>query len=412
MTTLHVWLHGLDAGSLVLKDNGNLQFRYHEHYAGQDLPPLGHAMPLQSEAFPHRTCLAVFGGLLPEQDVRRAAARILGVSETNDFRLLEELGGDCAGAIEFHPEGRIPPTGAPGRPIDLDELDEILVGLPARPLAIGDAHRDARMSLAGAQGKLPVTVSDLDDALLLPEAGGQPSTHILKPEPAQFPGLVDNEHFCMSLARMLELGVSHVDTARTLTGLPYLVVERYDRDLLAMPVKRLHQEDMCQALARLPSEKYQSDGGPTFRDVVALLRAHAATPARDVARLWDALVFNVLIGNCDAHGKNYSLLYDSRRPTLAPLYDLVSTTQYDGMSTRLAMTIGGARHPEEVDVEALARCARECGYNPRAAVARARRLAAAAAQAADELATDASFANVIAAAIAKAVGRTAARWLD
>lgn len=401
-------MHGLVAGDLVQKDNGNLQFRYAKHYIEQGLPAVSRSMPVQKIPFPHRTCLSVFGGLLPEQGIRTAAAAALGVSETNDYRLLEALGGDCAGALSFHLSGEIPPRGGDGRIIDLEELDRIIEQLPTHPLGIGH-EQDARMSLAGAQGKLPV-IFDPARPPMLPTAGGLPSTHILKPEPSAYPGLVDNEWFCMQLARVLELGVANVDVSRTLSGMPYLVVERYDRDLLADPIRRLHQEDMCQAMNRLPSEKYQAEGGPTVREIAELLRSHSAAPARDLARFWDGLVYSVLIGNCDAHGKNWSLLYEARAPMLAPLYDLVSTSQYDGLSTRLAMRIGEATHLDDVDLAAWEQCARAGRWNARSAVQRVVKLAERAVAAADELVERVGSDNDAARRIRDGIRQRARSW--
>lgn len=370
---LAVYLHGRRAGTLALKENGNLQFRYDDQYVAAGSPAISHAMPLGSEAIPHRTCLAVFGGVLPEQDVRLAVAQLRGISSSNDFRLLEALGGDCAGALQFLPDDT-PPVFVPSTPrrIDDEELHRILVDLPRRPLAMGE--RDgARLSLAGAQAKLPVLVDD--QGLSLATGDEPPTTHIIKPEPVRFPGLVANESTCMQLARQLGLLVAHAEVRATAGGIAYLLVRRYDRVRTGNVVTRLHQEDLCQALARLPSEKYQAEGGPSFAEAMALLSTTSAAPALDRPRMWDALVLNFLIGNCDAHGKNFSLLASANRPSLAPLYDLVATTVYPELSTRLAMSIGGATHIDDVDRSAFETAAIDSGLNQRAAVIRARELA-------------------------------------
>jgi len=356
---LIAYLAGHRAGRLIRKDNGNLQFRYDEGYAG---PPLSHALPMQPEAHPHAVCHAVFGGLLPEGDGRETLARALGLSPGNDYGLLAEVGGDCAGAITLL-DPSAPPMPQPRvRPIDAEQLDALLRALPQRPL--GAAPEDGvRLSLAGAQPKLPVVMDD--DGMALPLDAATPTTHILKPEPAAYPGLVDNEAFCMSLARAAGLTAATVRKARTASGLPYLVIERYDRDLTSDPIRRLHQEDVCQALGISADRKYQSEGGPGVRETVELLRDATGVPAQEIPRLWEALVFNWLIGNCDAHGKNFSLLYDGGAPTLAPLYDLVSTAAYPELTTRLAMRIDGAAEIDEVDRDAWIRLAREVGVSER-----------------------------------------------
>lgn len=361
---LNVFLHDRLAGVLRRKDNGNLQFRYDSAYIEAGGQPLSWNLPPQTRAFPHRDCLAFFGNLLPEEDVRAQLALVTGISASNDYRLLERFGGDVAGAVTLLPPDEEPAGAAPEEveALSPERLDELLTGLPQRPLA-ADEGGEVRLSLAGAQSKLPVV--GVENGFALPHGSGRPTTHILKPEPERFPGLVANEFFCMRLAAAAGLAVAGVDRAETISGLPYLVVTRYDRDLTQEPVRRLHQEDLCQALGKLYIEKYQQEGGPGVLDAMALIDDASSAPARDRPQLWLALVFNVLIGNCDAHGKNYSLLYDSRAPSLAPLYDLVSTAAYDKLTPRLAMSIDGARELEEVDHAAWRRLAEEIRFAPR-----------------------------------------------
>jgi serine/threonine-protein kinase HipA len=361
---LDVRLKGRHAGTLLRKDNGNLQFRYAEAYVEDAGPPLSVNLPVRTEAFPHRDCLAFFGNLLPEEDVRAQVALTTGISAANDYKLLERFGGDVAGAVTLFPSGQkeegdgldeievLPP----------ERLDEVLVQLPQRPLGL-DSKGEVRMSLAGAQSKLPVVQTN--GSFALPHSSQRPTTHILKPEPERFPGLVANEFFCMRLGAEVGLNVAQVERAQTTSGLPYLIVTRYDRDLTREPIRRLHQEDFCQALGKLYVEKYQHEGGPGVREAMDLIDEQSAAPARDRQQHWLALVFNVLIGNCDAHGKNYSLLYDSPAPSLAPFYDLLSTAAYDELTTRLAMSIDGATHLEEVDDRAWASLAGQVGFAPR-----------------------------------------------
>jgi len=359
MSELTVYLAGEHAGTLTRKDNGNLQFRYDPAYTG---PVVSQALPLQQDAHPHRVCVAVFGGLLLEGEPREVLARNLGVSAGNDFALLEDVGGDCAGAITLLQPDVALPSKPEVKPINPEELDRLLRELPQRPLA-ADPQQGIRLSLAGAQPKLPVILDEEEIGLPLNTAAA--STHIIKPEPARFTGLVDNEAFCMDLARAVELPTATVSKHATISGVPYLLVERYDRDVTADPIRRLHQEDVCQALGRPSNAKYQAEGGPTVAETVGLLRSCSTIPARDLPTLWRALVFNWLIGNCDAHGKNFSLLYDGPSPTLAPLYDLVSTTCYPELTTRLAMSIDGARNIADIDADAWTSLARQTGYSTR-----------------------------------------------
>lgn len=359
---LEVCLHGRRVGVLRVKKNGNLQFRYdQEHLERPDAAPLSQILPLQREGFPHRTCVAFFANLLPEEGVRDRVAEILGISAENAYGMLERIGGDCAGAVTLWPEGRPRPAERGGvRQLGAEQLDRLVGGLEERPLAV-DEEGEARLSLAGSQPKAPVIYDGSSFSLSV--GGEPPTTHILKPEPTRFPGLVDNEFFCMRLAKAVELPVAEVERGETKGGAPFLLVARYDRDLTDEPIRRLHQEDMCQALGKLPHEKYQQEGGPTVREIMDLLNAVSAVPAQDRPALWSALVFNFLIGNCDAHGKNYSLLYDRGAPHLAPLYDLVSTAVYKDFTQRLAMSIDGAHRLSETSRRAWEELASEIRFS-------------------------------------------------
>ena len=359
MKKLAVWIAGRRVGELIRKANGNLQFRYDSDYDG---PSISQALPRQDEAHGHKVARAAFGGLLPEGDVREVLARNLGISEANDYGLLAEVGGDVAGAITLLPDGVDPPAEPTSDPLDSEQLARLLSELPQRPLA-ANAGAGIRLSLAGAQPKVPVIIDD-EGRMALPTNSAAPTTHILKPEPKRFPGLVDNEAFCMELARACEFPVAEITKAQTAEGARYLIVERYDRDLTADPIRRLHQEDFCQARGLPADKKYQQEGGPTVAQCAELIRSCTRIPAQELPRLMRAVAFNWIVGNCDAHGKNYSLLYVQGAPTLAPLYDVVSTVIYPELTTRLAMSIDGARDLDEVDDESWVKLAGDAGYRP------------------------------------------------
>jgi len=164
----------------------------------------------------------------------------------------------------------------------------------------------------------------------------------------------------MRLGHLIGLDVAEVDIHRA-EGLPFLLVRRYDRVRGEEgTVTRLHQEDFCQALGFTSARKYASDGGPVFRDLFTLLRRVATRPAIEVLKLFDAAIFNLIIGNADAHGKNYSLLYDGSTE-LAPLYDLLSTVVYPELSPRLAMKIAKRAALEDIQARDWARFAEETG---------------------------------------------------
>jgi serine/threonine-protein kinase HipA len=334
-----VYLAGEPVGNLEQDDSGLLEFRYRQDWLDRaGASPLSRSLPLQEAAFRGKHARAFFAGILPEEEPRRRIAAILGVSERNDFALLEQIGGECAGAVSLLPEGVAPPATGETRLRELSdgELQKIVTELPDRPLMAGEDG--LRLSLAGAQDKLPVVVRDGRFALPL---GNTPSTHIIKPEPPRFPGLVANEFFCMTLAKNLGLKVATVDR-RTVGDKPCLIVQRYDRAVGADGVvTRFHQEDFCQALGFPPERKYQQEGGPLLRDCIALLREWSTAPVLDLRDFLDFQIFNVLIGNADAHGKNYSMLYQGGQRRLAPFYDLVCTLAWPELSKTPAMKVGG-----------------------------------------------------------------------
>ena len=360
MRALDVYLHGHLAGQLVLRDNGLTSFQYDESWLGRtDAVPLSLSLPLRPERYAHRACMPFFGGVLPEGRNRRLIAGILGVSEDNDFALLERLGGDCAGAVSLLPEGtQIVASDERTRELDQEELTRILRELGQRPLLAGT--EGLRLSLAGAQDKLPVRI--IDNRIALP-LGTAASTHILKPASADYDGLVFNEAFCLALAEGIGMETTGFDVRRV-DDIDYLRLRRFDRSDDGGHVRRLHQEDVCQALG-IPSErKYQAEGGPSLKQVFGLLRSVSAAPVLDLAALLDAVIFNLLVGNNDAHGKNFALLHSGGGARLAPLYDLVSTVFYPELAPEMAMRIGRQRISDRVGASDLEQLAKETGMAP------------------------------------------------
>ncbi len=337
---LDVFLGSDKIGVLEQDAHGALWFAYDTKWlASGGAVPLSASLPLREERYRSMECRPFFAGLLPEETSRKLVASRFGVSERNDFALLEQIGAECAGAVSMQQTGEVPLAGiASYRGIELSELEEKLRGLPKAPLLAG--QDGIRLSLAGAQGKAAVAMRD--GSYLLP-LDGSPSTHILKPDSERFPGLVENEFFCMRLASALGLDVAPVDIG-TAGSIRFLNVTRYDRRPDGGTWKegweRIHQEDFCQALGITPELKYQNEGGPGFKECFKLIRGNSTTPVFEVLKMFDAVVFNFLIGNNDAHGKNFSFLYDGGETRLAPLYDLVSTELYPELSLRMAMKIG------------------------------------------------------------------------
>ena len=361
--TLDVYLHSDLIGHLTEDDDGDMSFQYAESWLRKpEAVPLSHSLPLREERFRRKECRGFFAGILPEESKREMIARNLGISARNDYAMLERIGGECAGAVTFLPEGEpMPDRHYEYRELSDEELAAILKELPRRPLLAGE--EGVRLSLAGAQDKLAVRLEG--GAICLP-LGGAPSTHILKPNVERFAGVVFNEAFCMQLAAAAGLSAAAVET-RDVAGISYLLVERYDRHHRPVPdgapaVERLHQEDFCQALGIVSEQKYQKEGGPTLKLCFALLREVSSAPVIDLARLLDDVVFNYIVGNNDAHGKNFSLLYrpggtGELETQLAPLYDVVSTMYYPELSRDMAMRIGEQYSSEKVSLRDFERLA-------------------------------------------------------
>lgn len=308
-------------------------------------------------------------------------ARALGVSAENPFSVLEQIGGECAGAVSLAAPGVAPPfdRSPPPHWLQAGDLEQLLEELPMRPLLIGMDGEDEvlRLSLAGTRNKLPVLAQGTQLGIT---RGKPPSSHIIKKPDLDLSELVANEAYCLALARAsgLEAAEATPIAAGEQEG---LLVRRYDRATDSEQegggeVRRLHQEDFCQALGVGPVQKYQGEGGPGVTECAMLLRAHAAAPGRDLLAFFDALLFNLLIRNSDAHGKNYSLLLDGDgTPRLAPLYDLLSASVYGGRYGRkMAMKYGGEYRPRYLRGRHLDRLANHLEISPRTVRSRAAEL--------------------------------------
>jgi serine/threonine-protein kinase HipA len=367
---LAVWLSGQHVGTLAQID-GRLGFSYAPDWlARSGSVPLSQSLPLQSERFDERATRPFFAGLLPEGDKRKLIAQALHVSRQNDFGLLGGIGGECAGAVTLLEPGQTPQSAAAPdavRWLEPSDVLQLLAEMPRRPMLAGE--QDMRLSLAGAQDKLPVVaeVTKGEVRIGLPRFG-TPSTHILKPAIPGIEGSVFNEGFCLALARALKLDVAQAAIHPVQDGQDqrhYLLVGRYDRQRTpAGQLLRLHQEDFCQALSLPPEAKYQNEGGPDLAQSFALLRRATRPSAPHILRLLDFVIFNALIGNHDAHAKNFSLLYTPQGAILAPLYDALSTAVYPRLTDKMAMKIGSKYKFSEVEARHWAQFAADAGLSP------------------------------------------------
>lgn len=364
MSSLPVWWTQQLVGTIELERNERMGFAYSDDWLGSpDAFPISLSLPLRAELY-REEAHSFFANLLPEADVRTRLCQRLKVTPGNDFELLRLIGGECAGALTL---GAAPPadddSAANYRPIAAEQLR--LWSLANAPDVFSSVvGRDGvRLSLAGAQDKLPVR---LEGTLASLPLGPAPSTHLLKFASAHFKHLPENECLLGLIAGKLGLPVPPTELWRPEGGGTILVVERYDRRREGTKIVRLHQEDFCQALGRSPLRKYQKEGGPGPADLAAVLRRHVSLPVVDLRLLVSWGLFNWLFGNADAHAKNASLLLS---PTggvrLAPFYDLVCTRVYKSLDRHLAMSFGAQFDPGQVLRRDLEDYARELQVGPR-----------------------------------------------
>ena len=340
-------IEGREMGRVARDNRGKLSFTYSEQWRNApDAYPLSISMPLALTEHGNAKVDPYLWGLLPDNsNVLDQWGKRFHVSPRNAFGLIAHVGEDCAGAVQFvQPErldailGQAPP--------EIEWLDDAAIAQRLRTLrADHSAWRIPRdtgqFSLAGAQ---PKTAFLFENGRWGVPSGRMPTTHILKPPTGDLDGHVENEHFCLELARSLGLPTVSSRIMHFQDEIA-IVVERYDRVRIDAVWRRVHQEDVCQALSIPPTRKYQNEGGPGIRDIVELLKTYSTRPDEDVSAFLDSIAYNWLIAGTDAHGKNYALLIGSGgKVRLAPLYDLASVLPYPDIDierAKLSMKLGG-----------------------------------------------------------------------
>lgn len=447
MSDLIALLEGRETG-VVRQARGRLSFHYEESWrTAPGAYPLSLSLPLAARDHGHAAINAFLWGLLPDNElVLDRWAKRFHVSARNPYALISKVGEDCAGAVQFATPERLDLMKGQGQSaiawLTEAEIAERLRGLQADVAAWRAPHDTGQFSLAGAQ---PKTALYFDGQRWGIPSGRTPTTHILKPPTGDLDGRVENEHLCLALARALGLPAARSEV-RSFEGVNAIVVERYDRvripELAAATaaraaakaaeaaahaasdspegaalaahaaaeaveaaasakslhafanttkVYRVHQEDFCQALGRLPSAKYQNEGGPGPSEIVDLLRVATfggeidrkagskSAAVKDVATFVDALIFNWLIGGTDAHAKNYSVLIGAGGLVrLAPLYDVSSILAYpdiDPMKAKLAMKIGGKYRLRDIGPPQWRKLAGELRLDAEAVIGRTRAMA-------------------------------------
>jgi serine/threonine-protein kinase HipA len=338
--SLDVYLHGERIGGLFRTGDRNYSFAYTpETVAGRGpgAAVLSNSLPLRPEPFGPDATRAYIEGLLPQGPPRRAIAAELDLDPADGYGLIAELGRDCLGAVTFLAEGEtvVPPEEDSLAWLSEEELEEV-VRMP--PQRIFDRLRPQRMrfALPGERHKLALVHDEASGRWAWPEPG-VPSTHIIKPEPRECPGLAANEHACTLAYRELGLPVAHT-SVETIAGRPCLVSKRFDRWLKGPRAERLHQESFTQALGIAPdcAEGRLSTGTPTLGEASGLLRAIDESAA--VETLMKTTFCDLVIGCTALRGANAALLFGGDGPMLAPFYGIASTEIYGEVRPRPIVT--------------------------------------------------------------------------
>ncbi len=362
--SLAVHLQGARIGTMRRDTGTDYTFEYLPRVvenAGTGAIVLSHSLPVRAEPYGPTETRTFFEGLLPERARREELARELRLDANDSYALLAAIGRDCAGAIVVVPDDEdATPKGGQVEWLGDEELAELVDELPRRPLGISRGEPKMRLSLAGVQRKL-VLVRDAAGRFGVP-TGDTPSTHLVKPEyEHEYPSLARNEMFCMSIASRLGLPAAETELI-SIADRTCLVSRRFDRAGGAGETVRLHQEDLCQALAVPSNLKYQSELGPGFASIRTLLEEIGR--GADVRRMVRAAVMNFVLGNSDAHGKNFAILFTETGRELAPLYDIVSTAVYD-LDDEMAMAIGDAFDPGSVQLADWLDMSADCDLAPK-----------------------------------------------
>lgn len=355
---LDVLINGRMVGNLEKETSGATKFTYAQSWLDWEHAfAVSLSLPIRETPWTGAPVTAVFENLLPDNpNIRKRVAERTGAAGTDAYSLLEEIGRDCVGAMQFlHADDDhdlVPKI--EGEEVSEEDIERILAGLARAPLGM-DLDDDFRISVAGAQEK---TALLLKDGKWMRPSGATPTTHLLKPQLGEIPtasgiidmnASVDNEHYCLTLLE--EFGLKVANTwIETFGKRRVLVVERFDRRWRGTDnLLRLPQEDCCQALGVPPAKKYQSQGGPGAVSILGLLQG-SDEPMDDQRDFFIALILFWLIGATDGHAKNFSIfLRAGGRYRLTPMYDVLSAQpafdrlQIPNNRYKLAMSAGDSR---------------------------------------------------------------------
>lgn len=361
---LNVFYKKTNVGRLIKKADDTLEFRYSNQWLeSQEKFALSPALPLQEDPFNNRLTKSYFDNLLPEGDTLKTFEQILKRSFEDPYQMLEAYGLDCAGALEINPNDESQDLKINGKleKLTFEEIDQVIDRRESLYVHTLTQHK-GRFSLAGAQDKIPVIFKSGE--LFLPK-DSSPTTHILKP-PTRISGVYEsvfNEYLCMQLAK--EVGFPTPEVKIVGKENPLFLIARYDRKNTNSGIERIHQFDLCQAQGYPSAEKYEEDGGPDLAKDYNAVQSISDRKIRDLELILGWVSFNLIIGNNDSHSKNLSFLMQDSEVSLAPLYDLLSTTVYEKMTANFAFNIGGQREWHELRPVHFKMLAHQLGFTKR-----------------------------------------------
>ncbi|MBO6298147.1 MAG: type II toxin-antitoxin system HipA family toxin [Lachnospiraceae bacterium] len=370
----------IPVGSLNGEDYSDTYFEYlPEYLSSTEASAISVSLPLRPEPFTTAQTQCFFEGLLPEGFIRRSIATQMHVDENDYVSILRGLGRECLGAIcvtEEHEK-----LTADYESLSMEQVKALAAEGASKSVEL---VTKAHLSLTGASGKVGLYYSAEEDKWYLPQ-GTAPSTHIVKQSHIRLDSIVANEQLALLTASKCGIIIPHsfiINTGNRNDSDVLFATKRYDRIFtkdasiiksLKKPL-RLHQEDFAQAMGIPSAKKYEKEPEGYLSRMFEILRKYSVDPINDQLQLWDRIVFNYLIGNTDAHIKNFSLLYSPNLKgiRLAPAYDIVSTVIYEQSTREMSFSIGEAFSIDEINEEHFRRAAKEAGLGEKIAIKRFR----------------------------------------
>jgi serine/threonine-protein kinase HipA len=334
-------------GHLMLEEDV-LSFEYAQSWlASADSFSLSPHLPLAAPAYRGNSVIFFFSNLLPEGNILSTILKLKRLPEGNLYAQLKILGEEVSGAfsiVSSHTEALKTPK---YKLYSEAEIKKDLSSLKQH-IPLLAQHQKLRLSLAGAQNKIPIK---FEEGKFWLSVNGAASTHILKPaiQPSYlFSDSVWNEALCLRLASYCGLHTISFDVT-FFSDEPVLLIDRYDRLREGEKIKRLHQLDFCQLTERLPDQKYEKEGGISLVVIMDAIERYTGKPALNKLKVIDWVLFNYLVGNADAHAKNLSILIlPNNKTELTPFYDILCTAIYEKLDKKMAMAIGGEYRPDWV----------------------------------------------------------------